>query len=69
MLDNKINLAAICKTTNKKTILKDNPTEILTLAVAQGLQGGLVAERSLAGLHHQRQAGVDVLCGLLLLIW
>ena len=33
----------------------------LTLARAQGLEAGLVAERVFARLHHQRQARIDVL--------
>lgn len=39
-----------------------------TLARAQGLQGGLVAQAVLAGLHHQRQTAVDVLGSLLVLL-
>jgi hypothetical protein len=38
----------------------------LTLAGAHGLEAGLVAQRVLAGLHHQRQTAVDVLLALLL---
>jgi hypothetical protein len=37
-----------------------------TLAGAQGLEDGLVAQSVLATLHHQRQAAVDVLLRLLL---
>lgn len=43
-------------------------TTRLTLAGAQGLQAGLVAQGVLAGLHHQRQPAVDVLLALLLLV-
>ena len=43
-------------------------TTRLTLAGAQGLQAGLVAQSVLAGLHHQRQPAVDVLLALLLLV-
>ncbi len=39
---------------------------ILTLAAAEGLQSGLVAEGVLPGLHHQLQPGVDALKSLLL---
>lgn len=31
----------------------------LSLSLTQGLEGLLVAEAELAGLHHQSQAGVD----------
>lgn len=39
----------------------------LGLALAQGLQGLLVSEAVLAGLHDQRQAGVDAIQSLFLL--
>ena len=42
------------------------PPGRLTLAGAQSLQAGLVAQSVLATLHHQRQAAVDVLLALLL---
>lgn len=37
----------------------------LGLSVSQGLEGRLVAENVLAGLHYQRQTGVDGVSGLL----
>ena len=39
---------------------------VRTFALAQGLEGRLVAQRVLAALHDQRQAGVDGLDGLFL---
>jgi hypothetical protein len=42
------------------------PVLVLTLARAQGLEAGLVAQGVLAGLHHQRQTAVDVLLAPLL---
>jgi small-conductance mechanosensitive channel len=39
---------------------------LLTLAGAQGLEAGLVAQGVLAGLHHQSQTAVDVLLASLL---
>lgn len=38
------------------------------LALAQGLQGLLVAQAVFAGLHHQRQTGVGALQSLLLFL-
>jgi hypothetical protein len=38
---------------------------LLTLARAQSLQSGLVAQGVLAGLHDQCKPAVDALCGLL----
>lgn len=39
----------------------------LGLAGSEGLEGALVAESDLAGLHGQRQLGVDTILSLLLL--
>ena len=43
------------------------PGAARTFATAQLLQHGLVAQRELAGLHHQLDARVDTLARLLLL--
>lgn len=40
----------------------------LTLSETEGLEGGLVAELVLAGLHDKSQTGVDTLTGLNLLL-
>lgn len=42
--------------------------EPLTLSLTEGLEGGLVAELVLAGLHDKSQTGVDTLTGLNLLL-
>lgn len=40
----------------------------LCFSVSQGLEGRLVSENVLAGLHHQRQTGVDGVSVLLSLL-
>jgi hypothetical protein len=40
----------------------------LGLAGAEGLEGGLVTQGDLSGLHHQRQLGVDAVGILLVLL-
>lgn len=48
-----------------RAVVRDD--DELALAAAEALEGSLEAEGVLAGLHDERQPGVDVLLGLFLL--